>query len=85
MPSTKKKLLEHWEETKGRLDLTDVEYLMIFSKVMEDVVAIILDELYPMLEANDNNIDSLDINEVTESSNGVNDAKSYVMHRVTCV
>ena len=80
MLSTKKKLLEHWEEIKGRLDLTDVEYLMIFSKAMEDIVTIVLDELYPMLEANDNNVDSLDINEVTESSNSVNDTESCVIH-----
>jgi len=85
MLSMKKKLLEHWEETKGRLNLTDVEYLIIFLKVTEDVVAIVLDELYPMLEANNNDVDSLDINEVTESSNSINDAESCLMHGATCV
>ena len=46
LPSTKKGLLEHWQEVKDHLSLTKREYLTLFGDIDEEVIAIVCEELY---------------------------------------
>ena len=46
LPSTKKRLLEYWQEVKDRLLLTEGEYLTSFRDIDEEVIAIVYEELY---------------------------------------
>jgi len=46
LPSTKKSLLEHWQEVKDCLLLTKGEYLKLFGDIDKEVIAIVCKELY---------------------------------------